>query len=140
MTDIFVRPAVDGDRSDVSRLEESARAEEAHHRGSWLEAPGAVPAGQTVTVVGGLGDTILGVARAREGEDGRWVVALVHVESGGRGVGVGDALIVSLLDEVRRRGGRHLAASAQPGDRSLKNLYERHGMVARTILVGRDLT
>lgn len=140
MTEIFVRAAVETDRGDIARLEDSAKSEESLHRGSWLEAPGASSSGRTVTLVGGLGGSVLGMVRAKEGDEGRWVVSLVHVEPTGRGVGIGDALITSLLDNVRGLGGRHLAASAQPGDRALKNLYERNGMVAQTILVGRDLS
>lgn len=104
-----------------------------------MEAPGVDRLGRTVTLVGGYGASVLGVVRASEGAGDRWIVTLVHVEKEGRGVGVGDALIGAMLAEVGRLGGRHLAASAQPGDRSLKNLYERNGLVARTILVGRDL-
>ncbi|MEY2966759.1 MAG: Acetyltransferase family [Actinomycetota bacterium] len=140
MSEIFVRTAVESDLGEIARLEDSARSEESLHRGSWLQAPGVAASGRTVTLVGGLGVSVLGMARAKEGDEGRWVVSLVHVEPAGRGVGIGDALITSLLDRVRGLGGRHLAGSAQPGDRALKNLYERNGMVAQTILVGRDLS
>jgi len=77
------------------------------------------------------------VEAAQQGRSGRWWIRHVHVEERAREVGLGDAMMLAVTSEVARCGGTWIGASAQPGDRSLKNLYERHGLVARTILVGR---
>lgn len=63
----------------------------------------------------------------------------VYVDEWARGVGVGDALMNSLLVEAKRIGARSVGSSALPGDRALKNLFERNGLVAREILVERML-
>lgn len=137
--EVFVRMASDADNGAIEDLARRACEEQERHRGSWVRPPGVNPDGPTISIVGGLGSTVLGVVRAREGAGGNWGIELLHVEEAGRGVGIGDALVRRLMDELRERAARSLAASAQPGDRSLKNLFERHGLVARTILVGRDL-
>lgn len=104
-----------------------------------MRPPGTTPDGDCLTFVGGLGDTVFGVIRVRRGVDGAWGIELLHVEEEARGVGIGDALLARAMTDLSAAGVRSLTASAQPGDRSLKNLFERHGLVARTILVGRDL-
>lgn len=92
-----------------------------------------------MTLVAGYGSTVFGAVRARRGLEGTWGVELLHVEEDARGVGIGDLLVLRLMSELSSLGARSLVAAAQPGDRALKNLFERHGLVARTILVGRDL-
>lgn len=139
MDGVFVRAASTGDESVIGRLSERACAEQERHRGSWVRPPETSTDGATITLVGGMGETTFGVLRVREGSDDVWGIELLHVEEVARGVGIGDALLIRAMAEVSARGARSLVASAQPGDRSLKNLFERHGLVARTILVGRDL-
>lgn len=63
----------------------------------------------------------------------------VFVEPWARGVGVGDAMMAAVLDEAARCGAESVGGSALPGDRSMKNLFERNGLVAREILVERRL-
>ena len=63
----------------------------------------------------------------------------VFVEPWARGVGVGDAMMAALLEEARKVGAVSVTGSALPGDRSMKNLFERNGLVAREILVERKL-
>lgn len=140
VTSVFVRFADESDAHHVDRLCRLSRVEATSHRGVWREAPGASETGRISTLVGGFGETVLGVARAKEGDSGTWVIDALHVEDVGRGVGIGNALLTALLESIATAGGLSVAASAQPGDRSLKNLFERHGLVARTILVGRELS
>ncbi|MFM8794420.1 MAG: GNAT family N-acetyltransferase [Acidimicrobiales bacterium] len=63
----------------------------------------------------------------------------VFVEPWARGVGVGDSLMAALLHEAAGCGATAVNGSALPGDRSMKNLFERNGLVAREILVERRL-
>ena len=140
MNAVFVRVATSNDDTTIETLTGFACAEQERHRGSWVRPPRVLPDGDSMTYVGGLGDTVFGVVRVRQGTDDTWGIELLHVEEAARGVGIGDALLARVMLELVARGVRSLAASAQPGDRSLKNLFERHGLVARTILVGRDLT
>lgn len=139
MDTVFVRVATPTDSATIERLVELACAEHGRHRGSWVRPPGLTADGDSFTFVGGLGDTVFGVIRVRRGIDDIWGIESLHVEEPARGVGVGDALLSRAMAELSAVGGRSLTAAAQPGDRSLKNLFERHGLVARTILVGRDL-
>lgn len=139
MDALFVRVATIADVDVVECLEADACAEEKVHRGSWVRPPGTDSEGTSRTYVGGLGETIFGAIRVRQGDDNIWGVELLHVEQGARGVGIGDALLSRVLTDLAAEGAGSLTASAQPGDRSLKNLFERHGLVAQTILVGREL-
>jgi GNAT superfamily N-acetyltransferase len=63
----------------------------------------------------------------------------VFVVPDAREIGLGDALILHLLDELHGLGVSHVSAHALPGDRAMKNLFERHGLVAQTIVVGKSL-
>lgn len=139
MDALFVREAAVSDETVIGRLEVLACAEEKIHRGSWVRPAGPAADGSVLTYVGGLGESVFGVLRVRQSVDDVWAVELLHVEEAARGVGIGDALLSRVTADLARAGAVSLTASAQPGDRSLKNLFERHGLVARTILVGRDL-
>ena len=139
MDRVFVREGTSDDDSAIMRLSELACNEQQRLRGSWVLPPGTTPDGKCITLVGGLGDTVFGTIRVREGVDGAWGVELLHVEEPARGVGIGDALLADAMARLSADGVGSLTASAQPGDRSLKNLFERHGLVARTILVSRNL-
>mgnify|MGYP006269574323 CR=1 FL=1 len=66
-------------------------------------------------------------------------VELVYVLEGARGVGVGDAFVEALLEATRASGGAWLDAVALPGDREMKSLFERGGLVAREITLRRSL-
>ena len=41
--------------------------------------------------------------------------------------------------ELQLKNATWLQSSALPGDRAMKNLFERHGLVAQTIIVGKKL-
>ena len=61
----------------------------------------------------------------------------VHPEA--RDVGIGEAMIEELLTWAPTTGAKALEATALPGDRQTKNLFERFGMKARAITVSRRL-
>lgn len=136
MSVVFARLANAEDSDDVARILTAVAGESARHRG----VPFARPYGpDTVTCVGGVGQSIFGVLVASHTNDTTWTIHQVHVEEAARGVGVGDALMRAALAELSRRGAHTIESGAQPGDRALKNLFERHGLVARTIIVGREI-
>ena len=136
MTVVFARVATAGDSDPVARLVASARTEAPAHRGVPFER---VPGPESLTIVGGVGTTVFGVLHATRTDVDVWTIHVVHVERDARGVGIGDALVGCALAELRRAGASAVESGAQPGDRALKNLFERHGLVARTIIVGRTL-
>jgi GNAT superfamily N-acetyltransferase len=63
------------------------------------------------------------------------VIHGLYVETDGRDVSVGDALVLALLDEFRTAGCVGADAWALPGERETKNFYEAHGFSARSITV-----
>jgi predicted GNAT family N-acyltransferase len=68
-----------------------------------------------------------------------WSINSVFVESASRDIGIGDALVFECLRELQLQNATWLQSSALPGDRAMKNLFERHGLVAQTIIVGKKL-
>ena len=56
-----------------------------------------------------------------------------------REVGFGDALLESAVEAGRAAGCVVIEGEALPGDRDLKNLYERAGITARLIIVSKPL-
>ena len=73
--------------------------------------------------------------------DGRSIarVSFVFVDPGARDVGVGEALIGAATAWGLASGCVGLDGLALPGDRHVKNLYERSGLTARQITVYREL-
>lgn len=86
-----------------------------------------------------MGTAIIGRTMVEHVGPSIWNIVSIETHPGARGVGVGDAMMTFVLDEVRRRGGSHVSGTATPGDRQLKNLFERHGLTAKSISVGRNL-
>jgi len=62
-----------------------------------------------------------------------------YVEPGGRGVGVGTALMGALVSWCTGRGCRDVDALALPGDRSTKQRLEAAGLSARLLTLNRRL-
>jgi GNAT superfamily N-acetyltransferase len=136
---IFVRPMEERDEGCVDALLRAAREESRLYRGEIPSRGVRVPGGMSLTLVAGIGETVLGTATLASDRGGEWWLEVIHVDHVARGVGIGDAIMRHCLEVVAAHGATRLCAAAQPGDRSLKNLFERHGLVARTILVGRDI-
>lgn len=132
---IVVRVAVAGDKTTIARHQELAIEESAQYRGR------PSPQGNSsLAYVAIVGESIFGSLSVLTEEDGNAIITHVFVEAEAREIGIGDSLLSFAMHDLRSRNIRYLAASAQPGDRSLKNLFERHGLVAQTILVGRSLS
>jgi GNAT superfamily N-acetyltransferase len=60
-------------------------------------------------------------------------VEQVFVHHEARELGFGDALLAAAVDAARGSGATWLEGHTLPGDRNIKNLYERAGIVARLI-------
>jgi ribosomal protein S18 acetylase RimI-like enzyme len=133
---LFVREAQPHDADLLARHGQLSAEESRLYRGSIQQASLALPR----SWVAGWGSTVLGSLTAGEITPGHWHISLVFVEQEAREVGVGDALVQHVLAHITRTKGTWISAHAQPGDRSLKNLFERHGLVAQTITVGKSLT
>jgi len=108
--------------------------------GGLAETIGAVDA---MVVVGCIDDSVVGyaVVTSRTLRDGSVLGAItdLYVQVAAREVGVGEAMMDKLLSWCESRGCRGLDGVALPGNRSLKNFFERYGLVARAILVHRPL-
>ena len=63
----------------------------------------------------------------------------VFVHPDARQLGFGDALLAEAIRIGRGRGASMVEAQTLPGDRDLKNLYERAGVTARLIVVSKAL-
>jgi ribosomal protein S18 acetylase RimI-like enzyme len=134
--DLFVRDATADDSTLIANHRDSAATESSRYRGLRLEHPARTHA---ISIVAGVGESVFGSLLA-DSDDGRsWTITHVFVEPEAREVGLGDAMVLRLLETLRRRGAVRLESQAQPGNRALKNLFERHGLVAQTILVGRSI-
>lgn len=81
----------------------------------------------------------MGSLVASAGSNSEWSVDSVFVESASRDIGIGDALVLTCIRELQQLNATWLQSSALPGDRAMKNLFERHGLVAQTIIVGKKL-
>lgn len=150
------RPAVPTDVGRIVELGGALRAELGTQRGGSLwqrtvAGPGpdaaavtallAQPA--TAVLVGCLDDTVVGyaVARVRSLDDGGRLAEVLelYVEPGAREVGVGEALVGSLLAWAAAEACLGVDATALPGNRAAKNFFETHGFVARSLTMHRPL-
>lgn len=136
-TDIFVRTSTTDDVSTIERHRHQSQEEARQYRGS-LPAP--EQGSRDASFVAGVGDTVFASLLMTEVSAAHWNITHVFVEPDAREIGIGDALIIHALEFLRREKAVWCASQAQPGDRALKNLFERHGLVAQTILVGRSLS
>jgi GNAT superfamily N-acetyltransferase len=96
-------------------------------------------AGPTSVYVGEFHDVVvgLGVATA-SGPSGR--IECCYVEEGARGVGVGTALMESMVAWCTAQGCRDIDALALPGDRLTKQRLEAAGFSARLLVLNRPLS
>lgn len=94
-------------------------------------------------LVGTLDDVIVGYAVAHHEElpdGGRLgVVDDIYTETAARDLGVGELMMEDLLGWCRAAGCFGVDSLALPGDRHTKNFFESFGLVARAIVVHRDL-
>lgn len=133
---VFVRPSTKDDDSTIERHQHLSVIESRSYRGSIS----SVEAGsRTVSFVAGVGHSIFGSLTLTQVSDTAWSIVHVFVEQEAREIGIGDALVMHAMAFLQDVNATWIGAQAQPGDRALKNLFERHGLVAQTILVGRNL-
>ena len=94
-------------------------------------------------VVGTIDGVPLGYAVAEvamlTNNDRLGVISDLFVEPDARQVGVGEAMMNTLLEWATAQGCRGVDATALPGDRHTKNFFESFGLVARAISVHRAL-
>lgn len=150
MIDTFVRRAAPQDATALAELEVEARRGIEGQRGAdrWLASVPVVGDRWAqrcadpgwLVLVGGIDDVVLGMLAAElPGDDGVAVIEQVFVSEGARELGLGDAMVEVVLEELRACGAKAVDATALPGDRQTKNLYERNGLTARLITVSRRL-
>lgn len=143
MVDPSVRPATAADVADIARLESLARAALGGQRGGdrWLETHarhGGVPGDGARAWVATIDDVVVGyLVCAIDTDRARITDLFVHPDA--RELGFGDELLAAALAAARVAGARTLEAEALPGDRDMKNLYERAGIKARLIIVSTPL-
>ena len=136
---LFVREATQDDLSTIASFVQSSTTESALYRGSpWTQPSESIR--QVLTLVGGIGSTVMGFLRAVRTDDSTWFVENVFVSEDCREVGIGDALMIDAVRRLTQMSATRIESSAMPGDRATKNLFERHGLVAQTILVGKSLS
>ena len=61
----------------------------------------------------------------------------VFVEQDARKVGVGESMMEFLIDWAKKKSAKSITSRALPGDRELKNYFERYKLTARMIEVER---
>lgn len=147
MIDPIVRRSDAGDHDQLALLEREARAALTDQRGGerWLdehpEVADAWPArcrtGDVNVAV--IGDVVVGYLVSDLGADGIVRVEQVWVTPEARELGFGDELLARAISDGRSRGAVGVEGTALPGDRHIKNLYERAGIVARLITTFRWL-
>ncbi len=135
--DIFVRVAATTDVDVLKRHREFSAEEATQYRGSGLTT--VTEGSPGFTLVAGVGATVMGsLVTARNGTN-NWSIDFVFVEASSRDIGIGDALVLACLKELQNNKATWVQSRALPGDRAMKNLFERHGLVAQTIIVGKKL-
>lgn len=150
MVDPAVRPARADDGAALETLERRARAGlETMRGGARLldECPAIGPAWASLidsaswrVLVGEIDAVIVGyLALELPLHSASAVVREVWVDPEARRLGFGDELLAQAIELARAAGAGALDATALPGDRETKNLYERNGATARKIIVSKQL-
>ena len=145
-----VRSATAADAFALSGLEIEARLEIASFRGheSLLEANPLIDPNWASTVsssschvlVAETSGQIVGYAKGDIDVKGMsCTVSHIYVDQMARQIGIGAGLITELARIAKSRGCKTLDALALPGDRKMKNLYERVGMPARLLIASKTL-
>jgi ribosomal protein S18 acetylase RimI-like enzyme len=98
----------------------------------------------TVAVIGEIDEVALGFCVARVESmhpqaEGRRIgsIRLIFVAQPAREVGVGEAMLEAVLNELRSRGVGTFDAHVLPGHRLVKNFFEAGGFKARSIVMSR---
>ena len=135
---LFTRLASHADRELVDDFARRSQSESSNYRGHMDFRPPPASDG-ALLIVGGAGVSIFGALSAYDAGEKRWFVDLLYVVPEAREIGIGNELVLRAVEELRQLGAVSINAAALPGDRSTKNLFERHGLVAQMITVGKKL-
>lgn len=153
MIDPTVRRAVPDDAGALRDLELAAREALVDTRGGnrWLDEHPEIGSGWTSAVaeravfVGGIAvddvDVPIGYLVADLVDAPMRIVHVdqVWVDPDARELGFGDEMLAAAIAWGRESDAEIVEGHALPGDRNLKNLYERAGITARLITVSRRL-
>lgn len=149
--DPTVRPATLADAPELARLEAMGRINIADERGGALYLGECVQIGtewlavladqSTWVYLAVIEDVPVGyLVMQHRPQRQRGVVTHVFVEEPARELGFGDAMLRTAIGQLEALGAEGIEATALPGDRETKNLFERCGLVARKITVYKSLT
>ena len=146
MVDPIVRRAVVDDAPQLQELEHEARTALIDRRGGrrWLDTHPAREADWSQYIEHDAvyaavhDDRPVGYLVASHSQNIARVDE-VYVAPGWRDLGFGDALLEQAMADARDAGCTLIEGEALPGDRDIKNLYERAGVTARLIVVSRNL-
>lgn len=160
MIDPVVRRGIAADADALAVLESEARAQVADTRGGmrWLDEHPEIGAAWAATIgdhgvfVATIpseltesgsagGEAVVGylVAELRDDTVPLVFVDQVFVHADARELGFGDELLAAAAGYGREAGATLIEAHTLPGDRDIKNLYERAGITARLITVSKAL-
>ncbi len=153
MIDPTVRRAAPSDTAALQALEQAARAGLVDTRGGnrWLDEHPEIGDGWPTVI----DDRIVFVGTIAVDDDDVPIAYLivgirndpmpiahidqVFVEPDARELGFGDEMLAAAMEWGRQHGAELIEGHALPGDRNIKNLYERAAITARLITVSRRL-
>jgi len=93
-----------------------------------------------VVLVGTLDDVIVSyMVMQLSVPKNRGIVSHAYVEVEARELGLGDTMLEHAIAAVRSAGLSGIEATALPGDRETKNMFERAGLTARKLTVYKSL-
>jgi GNAT superfamily N-acetyltransferase len=145
---LIVREATHDDVPVINALAVAAAAGLDHERGGALhrthdldgfEPQSFVGATGRVVIVGLLDLALLGYACVETVGNRQALLRALYVDPEAREVGLGESLMHAVLAWCRAQGCVGVDAVALPGDRETKNFFETNSLVARAIIVHRDL-
>ena len=145
-----VRSATADDASALSSLEIEAREEIVSFRGheSLLTAnavihpnwASTISSSSCLVLVAETSGQVVGYAKGDISVEGvSCIVSHIYVVQMARQLGIGAGLITEIARVAKNQGCKTLDALALPGDRKMKNLYERVGMPARLLIASKTL-
>ncbi len=145
-----VRSASENDVIAIVELATEAQTEIAQFRGHeqllevWTltdqQWATAVTSDKNIVLVALSSMSIVGYAKGDIDVKGTiCTVSHVFVDPQARQLGIGAGLIGEIARVARAKGCQTLDAVALPGDRKMKNLYERIGMPARLLIASKNL-
>ena len=143
MTSPLIRRALPEDVAELNALESQARQAIEVQRGGkrllevTVSRKGEWFSAGLVVLVALIDDVPVGYLVMSEGDIAVIEAVFVHPEA--REIGCGDALLQAARAIAESLGSRRLEATALPGDRETKNLYERASITAKAITVSVEL-